>query len=229
MLDEEEEQGTGDIFWTDIEQARVRLLGTIVLYKDLPVYVQDITRGQGLANPRTPRILISDVEDTTKMVRKRLDSPHFNKFRSLPSLGWINRRQGQAVFVERLPARIQQHGISQQNTRVHHFNGDLALLDSGRPDISQTFFNKYFKMSHQGLFPSLESILNNIQEGNAIAFNRDCCVTRDELGMRWLYHKTRKVGMFPGADTVVLANKFSYLRDTLQDDPTFTIGTIAEF
>lgn len=229
MLDDEEERGDGDIFWTDIEQARVRLLGTIVLYKDLPVLVNDIVSGRGLPNPRIPRAFISDVEGEGRSVRKRLDSPHFNRFRDLPKLGWVNSRDGKAFFVERVPARIQQHGINTSNTCVYRFNDNFALLDPGRADLARTFLNKYFKMSHQGLFPSLESILSNIQEGEAVAFNRDCCVVRDELGMRWLYYKTRKVGMFSGADTVVLASKFSYLRETLQDEPTFTVGNIAEF
>lgn len=227
-----------DIFWTDAQQAQERLTSTIILYDDRPVYVTDIvTRDrEDVEAPHIPRANIFSVEDRKRVTsRKRLDSPKFKRFRELPKLGWVNNpKTGLACYLSRRPVQgSRSHGISEGCLRgVSTFlddNNNITLSRLGAVAWQDCVFTQAFVNMHQGVYPSLEEVLLNIQENTAVAYSRDFCVVQDRDGIRWLYYKTTKAGIFTGSNTLSLLRNKAYLREMIMDDPAFTLDTITEF
>ena len=228
-----------DIFWTDATQAQERLVSTVILYDNEPVYVDGIVQAnRDDDSPTIPRAQIRQcgvAKLSVKSSRKILNSPKFERFRKLPNIGWLNmvaNPKTGPLFVSRRPvAGSRLHGLANANIRVENFvvNGDNFFLDGGGYNLGNIMYDQGFCDMHHGRYPTLAAVLANIKEGTGIAYSLDFCVWRDAVGIRWLFHKTNKVGIFTGVDTLNLFTKFSYLRETIMDDPAFTLNNIREF
>ena len=228
-----------EIFWTDLDQAAARLTSSLIVYDGRPVYVDSVTSGVGLDDhPEIPRANIREcgakgVRATT--TRKLLNSPKFSRFRDLPKVGWTNlvANPGQSpILITRRPAAgSRTHGLAGNNTRVSTFAviGDSVSINHGDYNIFHFINDEGFVDAHVGNYPTLVAILTNIQENSGIAYSREYCVYRDNVGIRWLYKEKNKVGIFTGVDTLNLFQKFSYLREEIMDDPAFTLNNIREF
>lgn len=219
-----------DYFWTDVEQAQQRLLNTVVLYDDNPALIQDIRP----STDGVPRASLLIVGESTAQ-QKKLNSPHFKKFRELPKLGWMNvsgvRGSRGAVFLARRALNTRIHGLQDSNMYVYSFSPeeDHYTLDNGQMRFSHVYQQPGFKALHLGQFPSLAGVLANIKEGTAIAYSRMYACYRDSLGCRWLYRGCERVGLFTGTDTLNLFTKFSFYREEIMEDPAFTLNNIQEF
>lgn len=229
-----------DIFWTDYVQAQERLANTVILYDNNPVYVEGCAPGDpgAMDNPDIPRAQIRDLgvlKASTKSSRKILNSPKFERFRRLPNLGWCNmvaNPKTGPLFLSRRPvAGSRLHGLANANTRVENFvlNGDAFFLDGGGYNLMNVVYDQGFTDMHHGRYPTLGAVLANIKENSGIAYSLDFCVWRDTVGIRWLFHKTNKIGIFTGVDTLNLFTKFAYLRETIMQDEAFTLNNIREF
>lgn len=225
-----------EMFWTDHGQARERLSGTVILYDNEPVYVENISdpmdEGDGIVKAR---IVTCDENRTAS--RKRLDSPKFKRFRELPKLGWMNSADPRvgALFFYRKSVRTRSHGLSRANVNVVGFptksSGNYAgsLQNYGEGTFDKFMFDNGFKDMHHGRYPSLESVLSAIQECSSIAFANRFCVVCDDLGVRWLIRDKNRVGIFGGDNTLFLFKKFAFLREEIMAEPRFTVDQIREF
>jgi hypothetical protein len=219
-----------DYFWTSIEQAIERLRGTVVIYDGKPVYVSAIEPNDGGSS--TPKALIHDCDDPDqKISRKILSSAKFEKFRVLPNLGWVNLHgRRDAVFVYRRTTASRLHGLAGVNTYVEAFDRRNGLsLSLQIVSFDTVYTDKGFTESHQNNFPNLNEILVSIREDTAIAYSRIFCVSRDNVGIRWLYKNKDRVGLFVGNDTLNIFTKFAFLREEIMADPSFTVNNIREF
>lgn len=225
-----------DYFWTDAGQAQERINHCVILYDDMPFFVESIDGGYDDGIP-SAMITPCGASSSTKsqMSRKMLNSPKFRKFRDLPRIGWTNLVENAkygAVFLCRINARTRVHGLSTNNVSVKY----ISAADGIDPSVQAAPINfghvrldRGFVDSHRGEFPSLDKVLANIQENSGIAFSTKFCVIRDYNGLRWLYRNTEKVGIFTGADTLNLISRHAYLREEIMEDKVFTINTIREF
>lgn len=222
-----------EYFWTDSQQAGERLHQTVILYDGQPHYVERIDSEHDF-DDRIPRANLRPCDPTSpKTSRKQLNSPKFGRFRTMPNLGWMNSTQSGvgAVYLERRNLRATKHGLCTNNVTVHNFRfrDDWCGCETGAYNFSGFMFDKGFVDAHNGVFPSLERTLQNIRESTVIAYSRQFAVARCELGIRWLFRGTDKVGIFTGTDTLNLLAKFSFLREEIMADPAFTLNTIREF
>jgi hypothetical protein len=219
-----------NIFWTDTEQARERLSGTVVLYDGQPVYINDIENGDNFEDgiPRANISMCGQVDGKT--FRKRLDSPKFNKFRSLPELGWINSTKYGAILLQRRATRSRLHGLSGNNVYASFFLGmpeyTIGRFERGWEAVWNT---KSFIDQCNNEYPSLASILLNIEEASGLAFSRKFAVYRDTLGLRWLYRETDRIGIFTNANSLNLLEKFKFYREEIMAEPNFTLDNIQEY
>ena len=222
-----------NFFWTDYVQATERIQASVILYDDIPVYVHLIEpHDDGI-----PRATISNCgEEKPTQVRKQLNSPKFKRFRELPKLGWMNlenRKNTGAVYVQRLNTNTRSHGLSNANTSVSVFNFGKAKDDIGLKfgilNFNHVTPDRGFVNCHKNEYPSLESILKNIRDGSSIAYSRDFAIMRDHNGIKWLYRRCDRVGIFTSDDTLCLFNKTSYLREEIMEDKAFTLRYIREF
>lgn len=221
-----------DYFWTSREQAAERLIESVVLYDDEPVYIRDIEAHED----GIPRGYLQICAEGAKSnpTRKMLNSPKFKRFRELPNLGWMNsagNKEVGAIFLSRRAAVTRTHGLCQGNVACASFvnNGDNLIIIEGAYNFRTFMFDKGFVDAHHNRFPSLDGILTNIKENTSIAYSRRFCVSRDATGIRWLHRNTDRVGIFTGVDTLNLLSKFAFLREEIMEDPAFTLNTIREF
>lgn len=128
----------------------------------------------------------------------------------------------------------RNHGLSDNNVVVHSlsFRADedaLPRIIRGENSILNICFNKGFCDTHNFIFPSLDKTLANIKERTAVAVSPMFCVVRSTDGLRWLYRNLERVGIFTGVDTLNLISKYSYLREEIMADKSFTLNNIREF
>lgn len=215
-------------FWTDLQQATERLLDTVVLYDNDPVLVRNLEP----ADDGDIRCYISMCGTKgSENVRKKLSSPKFHRFRELPNLGWVNRRDrpGQAVFLSRRVVATRQHGLSNNNVLCYSLNNSGGVFTAGNISFYNVYTDAGFVESHKGDFPSLRTILDKIQPNTIMAYGLHYAVIRDADGIRWLYRDMDRVGLFFGADSLLLLASKSFLREEIMADRAFTIGNIREF
>jgi hypothetical protein len=224
-----------DYFWTDFAQATERLNHSVVLYDNEPVYVRELI-GPDEFDDGIPRaVVINCATPREPAQRKMLNSPHFRRFRELPKLGWMNTTKSSigSVFLARRVATTRVHGLTNGNVTMSKFlgtpDGSFTIQNGREFAFTDTVLDKAFAEMHHGRYPTLAGILANIREGTAIAYGRKFCVVRDQIGIRWLYRDTDRVGIFTGADTLNIISKFAYLREEIMADEAFTLNTIREF
>lgn len=228
-----------DYFWTDVNQASDRLHGTVILYDDRPCYVEEV-----LAHDDKPKARIIFCDDRKAgSVRKELNSPKFNKFRTLPKLGFVNRvSDSRLLLLSRAVVSTRRHGYCGDNINVKVlFNMEPSSdgLDripyfSGNRDSaafnSNVFFDLGFTATHKGQFPSLDAILQKLNPSTGLAFHNNFAVVRDSTGMRWLFRLDQRVGFFSDATSLVLFPRFSYLRQEIMEEPSFKpVASIREY
>ena len=222
-----------DYFWTDVGQAMDRILNTVVLYDNRPCLIDEI-----LEHDDKPKAYIRFCA-TNDRQRKELSSPKFEKFRNLPSLGFVNLvNRGQLVLLQRAVVSTRRHGLNGDNVSV---KGIINLADETRvpvfssgggrgsgftPDI---YHDPGFVNTHEKKFPSLDAVLQKLNASAAMAFDSSYAVLRDAVGVRWLFRNEQRVGFFADADTLILFTKYSYLREEITSNIRFTIKVIKEY
>lgn len=220
-------------------QANERLLHSVVMYDGVPVYVNSLLNGADFPDGDHRALLIS-CDTKREEMRKKLNSPKFNRFRTLPTVGWMNvegaasGRITGAAYTARRAITTRTHGLNGNNVTVQYFHGkdndgNPLLRGSGDYGFMHFIYDGGFANMQKGLYPSLEATLNNIVVASAIAISPKFCVMRDMRGIRWLYRNHEIVGLFTGVDTLNLLTKFAFLREEIMDDAVFTINTIREF
>lgn len=224
-----------DMFWTDTQQASERLLNTVVLYDNKPVTIERIEDGRNF-DDGVPRAFIRDISSSeSKAIRKRLDSPKFNKYRSLPELGFVNTSKTyRAILLSRRVVRSRQHGLSDNNVACF----GLVYTDTGRDEyymsnlpgynFSGFFYTEDLERMFENDYPALANILGYIQETHFIAYSRKFAVYCDKNGMKWLYRLHERIGFFSNNNTLTLLKKSRGYREEIMEDPAFTLNNIAE-
>lgn len=225
-----------NFFWTDHIQASERLTGTYVLLENDPIYVREVVPSTSLDDLCPEMVFIKS--GTQGRGRVRLDDPRFSRFRKLPVLGWVNSEKlRKGVLLERRPVRNRQHGLSDTSVVVGqlypnresgrdsyqiHFNND-------RPRFSDIASEDGYASACNGKYPALADVITHIREESTIAISPIFAVHRDELGIRWLYRLSHRVALISGADSLLLLNKYKFLREELTEDPAISVQNIREF
>lgn len=219
-------KNTSPYFWTDPVQAQERLTDTVVIFEGNAYHCTRIeeTAANGPVGYLTP--LAGKMTSHAKVVP--LSEAGFNLFRDAPVLGWMNRKgkeEGprQGVFLSRRAnAGGRQHGVNAANLYRWFISG---ITDRGWADIYDTGFHEM----QQGTYPLLADVLRFIDNESTLAISPSFAIHRDEGGYRWLYRDTSKIGLFSGADTLLLSPLYSYLLEEINEEPSLTISNIKEF
>jgi hypothetical protein len=208
------------IKYEGVDDARMRLRHTVVLYKRQPVYITEINQGTDdeifrvyfnelpLVSGRRGRGLEDDEEGGNK--RKFISSKHFDiaPFR----MGYVNRPTNTGAFYcSRLPCRMQKQGLCEENfVGIDNFGGIVPF---------GTFYScKETLAMVEGRYPSFDVALKALNKITAVAFSRDFCLVKDTVipDLIYLYHKGNKVGMYNSGKTSLGAD-FKCLRESLNE------------
>lgn len=208
-----------------LEDARMRLRHTVVLYNKVPHYIREITEGSGEDGPyrvyadalplsrnaaaaadgrgRGDRAPVDDAD-----IRKFISSKHFDV--APFQMGFVNTKTG-CFYVSRLPARQQKQGLSSENTRL--------VTPLGTPVAFSTFLQSSEVLAMvEGKYPTLKQAEAVLETAPHIAVCREIALVKDTVldCLVYIYHKTNKVGLLQDGK-VKLGKAFNYLAETLQE------------
>jgi len=152
---------------------------------------------------------------TSKIIRKMMNSPLFNKFRPFP-LGMLNL-QGSVYFVERHPTRKSEQGLTNsmlhQNTISLINKKGFASPDMTSAEMRATILNEY---------PSPQECLTKLADpeitNDSVAFNRNFALVRGPIDTLFLAYKQDVVGLLPSLSfaSVKLGKKFAYTKEAVE-------------
>lgn len=202
------------IKYETLEDARMRLRQTVVLYEGQPVLIREIARAEK-AGDEIFRVLFDalptkkggiDFEEQAK--RKYISSKHFDiaPFK----MGYVNAPNG-AFYCTRLPNRMQKQGLCGEN-----FQGKDNY---GNPVNFATFLNtKEVVAMVNGQYPTFAGAVKALSKCPSVAFSRDFCIMKDEImeELLFLYHKGKKVGVILN-EKITLGKGFLCLKESLEE------------
>lgn len=235
-------------FYENLREATARLQGTIVMYDGSPysvlhlaehsdgifrVYMLDVAKDPRhmnypeeffRANGNTQLMAqfydrwMEGAGKTVGIVRKKINSPHFNKFRPFP-LGMCNI-EGQAYYVERAPIRRGLQGLSPNGMTI----SSLALVNDPNNRVGGRggfqLYSPGFKDCVMGAYPSAKECVQNLQDPNilnsSVGFHRKFAFVRGPLDMIFLAYKEESIGYVDPREMVVtLGRRFVQHREVI--------------
>jgi hypothetical protein len=161
-----------------------------------------------------------DANKNAPMIRKKMNSPLFNKFRPFP-LGMCNLGK-HVYFLERRPARKTEQGLITQMLDIEDIK---VMADSGKGKVPHhcfSMFNNDFRACVKGEYPTAASCLAALKNpkvrNNAAAFHREFAFVRGPLDTLYLAYRDQVVGLLPSDDfsSVRLGKKYAYTREVVQ-------------
>lgn len=204
------------IKYESLEDARLRLKNTVVLYDGDPVFIRNIepsrSEKDGIFRIHADALPLNVDEDGIEVgdwieaakkagLRKFISSKNFDiaPFK----MGYVNLRKG-AVFCSRLPRRQQKQGLSAESYSGIGLDWANFVRSSEVVDMIK------------GRYPTFEQAKALLNKSPLVAFSREFAIARDEIleDMFVLYYKGSKVGVFLG-DKVTLGKKYTCLKETL--------------
>lgn len=244
-------------FYENLDEANLRLQGTIVTYEGEPMYVHIITDhksdgafrvymspldciGRGMLLPPLGQFTYQMSEmgnaldeyvdgkkpltSPMKLIRKRMDSSLFNKFRPFP-MGMLNHN-GKVYFTERRPNRPStKQGLLPQAVNMYEIS---AAEVNKAPPSTALVYSQEFCDCVKGDYPSpkecLNGLLNKVNANRAAAFDRNFALIKGPIDTLFLAYKGDIVAALPRSDfsEVRLAKKFDYVKEAISDLRVFS-------
>jgi hypothetical protein len=157
-----------------------------------------------------------DANPSTKIIRKMMNSPLFNKFRPFP-LGMYNKG-GVCSYVERRPTRKSEQGLTNNMISAKPIGLNNDSLYSGFEILSDAF-----KDTIVGNYPSIHETISQLDDpenGNwSVGFHRMFALVKGPLGTKFLAYKNDIVGVLTNGDLTCLriGKDFRYLKETVDE------------
>lgn len=214
-------------FYENINEARMRLLRTIIMYDGLPYVVLAVCNHhldgifrvylEPLGVPR-PRGLMYPCEEmgtdspslgaamdkfldnkSTPLLRKQMNSPKFNKFRPFP-LGMCNYN-GRVYYIERQPARHREQGLTQSMVADQLVSLSPKAGNSPYRTQNVSMFSPEGRACILAEHPSASECLKELCDPNvtndAAAFHRHFALVRGPVNTLFLAYKGDVIGVLP--------------------------------
>ena len=152
------------------------------------------------------------------ILRKRMDSKHFEKFRPFP-LGMCNYGE-YAYYLERQPSRQTLQGLTRNmvvETRIDTGKPIPMPRGSNNVDLQSPAFHSCVMATHPPAKDCLENLLDPEIKNVSVAFNRLFAFCRGPIDMMFLAYKDDIVGVLPknNLEYVRLGRDFVYLREAV--------------
>lgn len=191
------------MFWHNLEQARQRLSGSIVMYGNKPVRFSDI-------DDEDTRV--RDIE-TGKVITVSLSDEAFNDFRNVPGTGYVNV-PGYVAFLRRIPVRSQTHGLCRSNVRVTVPVEGTFRTDQMNLDTVVTNYGTFFAEACRDEYPTFSQAVDLSSETQPIAFSKKYAVVFVK-GIRTLCRDEDSIGVVTTDGTCLLNKKALCFREEL--------------
>jgi hypothetical protein len=153
------------------------------------------------------------------LLRKKMDSPLFNKFRPFP-LGMYNYN-GFAYYTERQPQRPKtEQGLTEGAVMQTHITTSPT---NEKYPMQCNMFTEGFRDCILGKHPSPKEVLDGLTSdefvNTSVAFDRHFALARGPIDTLFLGYKRDIIGVLPHADfsTVTLGQKFHHCKEVVED------------
>ena len=178
----------GEKLWENLEQAQARLNSSIVMYNNLPHWLNNIEQ-RGIGEPLAGSLLACG--DTNARAKKvPLTDPLFNNFTQMYKTSFVNVDYGgrlKVQLVRRLPANIMKKGLTRQNCEILGFiSVGLSKRGAmyGLEDMSQM---EGFVSCQEGMFPLASDILPTLQPEESCAISQTLAIYNTGIGLKTLW------------------------------------------
>lgn len=155
-------------------------------------------------------------KSTTNVVRKKMNSPLFNRFRPFP-LGMVYHHDI-VTYTERKPCRYTQQGLIDSMLSFHAITAGLPSR-AGKPSM----LSYHLRNTIKGVYPTFEECQQALSDdkvsNTAAAFHRDFALVKGPLGLLYLAYKQDLVGFLPAGQgrEVKLGAQFTHLREVVTE------------
>lgn len=222
----------GPNFYDNLDEARRRLLRTVVLYDGKPCYIWDINENSdGIFrlfitmlpfSGATARPVAEDTPDEMPVpppgtvIRKKINSKKFNNFRPI-ELGFINffgqdnngRDVVNATYSSRIPTRRGYQGLARETC-------SFITLNTGRSiTLTEAITSDAFVEMVNDEYPPWNAVLDVLNFHQSIAVSKDFAISMEDFPL--LYYKTDVVGLIMPDGTIYLKKDRCYLTDLIQE------------
>jgi hypothetical protein len=237
-------------FYENVKEAMLRLRRTVVMYDGEPYVVFCITdhKSNGIfriyldPTGQDPNVLrkLPDITDfppehpdiggyidtfmaqnpDTKLIRKEMNSPLFNKFRPYP-LGMCNIKGGGVYYVERQPNRKTEQGLVSSML----YDTPITTSPSSQPRRTGAIdvYGMPFRDCCLGNYPTAAECLSNLLDpdvtNEGVAFHREFALVRGPVDMIFVAYKHDIVGVLPKNDfsCVRLGREFRHTKEVFEN------------
>lgn len=175
--------------YTTREEARNRLINTIVAYDGRPVRVVDVGGRDGGALNLTVFGWPFDGRDSVVLP---ITDPRFGSFVT-PRLGFANyfeRGNAHAVWCHRTPARRMQQGLVSGN-----FAGTAIGVRAQRFTLEHLQSTDAFREMIAGEYPTFETAMEMLVPDSSIAVDRNFALLSSPEGYVTIYHRRDPLGL----------------------------------
>lgn len=163
--------------------------------------------------------LETDEGKKSGILRKRMDSKYFDRFRPFP-LGMCNLDE-RCLYVEWSPLRSQHQGLTQEAIVVTM----VSLTHDKKPrnppvlPVNSPAFHECIRGEHPDAISCLEALKDPSVRNEAHAFDRRFALVRGPIDMIFLAYKTDIIGALPKSDfeCLRLGRKFGYCKEVVTE------------
>lgn len=159
-----------------------------------------------------------------RFLRKKMNSPKFNKFRPFP-LGMVNY-DGGAYYVTRTPTRHTQQGLTESGVTSQYISLKVSQFKSGPRSSSPRvhIYSSGFRDCIVGEYPSYTDSIANLLDpevlNESVAFSREFAAALGPCGLVFIWYKQDCVGYVKANsphEALFLDNKFSYVKEAAEE------------
>lgn len=233
-------------FYEDIAEAVKRISGTVVKYDDdfyyvllvsnhktdgiFRVYLDPLKHMDSHNIPGIPYLgagsesgkamdIWMEANPKTKIIRKMMNSPLFDKFRPFP-LGMTNY-DGSAYFTERSPTRHTQQGLTSQMISA------MSVDFNSKGRVSSELTSTYMYDTYLGVYPSYTDCVSNMFDpdchNRSVGFCRLMALVRGPCETVFLNYRGETIGQLldPQGKSIRIGRKFLFTKEIVQSSGYF--------
>lgn len=196
-------------YYDNLEDAKAKLLNTVVYYDEVPVLVKDVVQdpySDGGFQIVFTQSLIGRGLETKPIASSGFNFTRFN-------IGYANYAHG-ALWWYRLPAKQYQQGLKGNQLSYKGVGVQSQLGTSFKPSqtIELMLLNKYPDFDD-----ALKTIRSSADEGMSVAFHKDFAMSWDKIHKDLLLeYKGKLIGHMPGND-IKLIDEFEHLYEPCKE------------
>jgi len=209
--------------YESLQEAEMRLSGSMVMYDGEPVYITgvtgaapgdpkpDIFRVYAVPLPLPHGVLGGRAAGNDEAFRRFISSRRFD-FQT-PRMGFVNYNNG-IYYCCRMPQRQQKQGLCNGT----FFCREVVGQRGEGYNLNSFLGTQEFVDTIKGRYPTFPEAIEKLKttDALAVAFSREYAISMDDDldGLIFLYHKENKVG-FLMDDKITLSSKMMCLKEAL--------------